>query len=142
MHIGWIGRGGIDGVVHALLLVGLSELLSSTWVAAWPPEVWFLLPLPFGVISAAVFALCVRHEMHLGRLCLWSSVFCLLTWGLALVNAVEWHVRVLPLREMTDADGILLVLAAGGYEVVALLGRLAAWLIEESRRWMCERNVK
>ena len=139
MRVGRIGRGAIDGVVHALLLVGMSEWLSSVWVTEWPVEYCFLLPLPVGLISAVVFALCIRDEGHPGRLCMWSSVFCLLTWGLALVNAIEWHVRLLPLREMNDADGMLIVLACGSYEAVALLAKLAAWLVEESRRWRHEK---
>ncbi|MBQ2954046.1 MAG: hypothetical protein IJE07_10960 [Clostridia bacterium] len=124
MRIGRIGRGAIDGVAHALLLVGLSEVFSSPWGAAWLTEVGdvllLLVPMLLGVLSAVVFGLCLSGEARIGRLCLWSVLFCLLTWGLALVNDIEWHVRLLPLREGSNGDGLMLVLMAGVYIVTAL----------------------
>ena len=112
----WLLRGMLDGVLHGLLMVGLSELLSSTWVVPWLTEermggLIFAVPLGMALISALVFALCIHGQRHMVRWCLWSSLFCLLTWGLALVNAMEWHVRLLPVREGSNGDGLLLVLA-------------------------------
>lgn len=143
MRIGRIGRAAIDGATHALLWVGLSELLSSTWVIPWLSEerlmhLFFIVPGLAGVISAVVFALCIRQEKHIVRLCLWSGLLCLLTWGLALVNAVEWHVRVLPLREGSNGDGLLLVLALGVYLLSSLGLRGLVWLLEMLRRWSGE----
>lgn len=138
MRIGRIGRAAIDGVAHALLWVCLSELLSSTWVIPWLTEelasLFFIVPAVFGLVSAAVFALCVRGESRSWLLCLYSALFCLLTWGLALVNAVEWHVRVLPLREWGNGDGLLLVLALGMYMASSLGLRGLVWLLERLRR--------
>lgn len=131
MRIGRMGRGAIDGVVHALLLVGMSEAFSSPWGAGWMAEesgiLVFLVPGLMGVLSAAVFTLCLRGEERIGRLCLWSAAFCLLTWGLALANAIEWHVRLLPLHEGSNGDGLMLALLAGIYMITALLLRFVVW---------------
>lgn len=139
MRIGRVGRGAIDGVTHALLLVGMSEVFSSPWGATWLTDesgiLVFLVPGLLGVISAAVFVLCVRAEERIGRLCLWSAVFCLLTWVLALVNAVECHVRLLPLREVSNGDGLLLVLMAGSYMLTALSLRFIVWIEVLFWRW-------
>lgn len=133
MRIGRIGRGAIDGVVHALLLVGMSEAFSSPWGALWLAEesgiLVFIVPVLLGVISAAVFVLCLCQEARISRLCLWSMLFCLMTWGLALVNALAWHVRLLPLREWGNGDGLMLVLMAGMYMVTALSLRFVVWLV-------------
>ena len=134
MHIGRMGRGAIDGVAHGLLLVGVSELLSSSWIMAWPVEACLAPPIAAGLLAAGVFALCICGERRIGRLCLWSVLFCLLTWGLALVNAIEWHVRLLPLREMSNGDGLLIALAAGVYLAVSAGARVLVWLLEEGRR--------
>lgn len=142
MRIGRIGRAAIDGVAHALLWVGLSELLSSTWVTPWLTEelasLFFIVPAVVGLASAAVFALCIRGEARVWLLCLCSALFCLLTWVLALVNAVEWHARVLPLREGSNGDGLLLVLAMGVYLLSSLGLRGLVWLLTTLRRWSGE----
>lgn len=138
MRMGRIGRGAIDGVVHALLLVGMSEVLSSTWWAEWPTEVGLLLPLPLALLSAVVFALCVRGERKIWRLCLWSTLFCLMTWGLALVNAASWQVRLLPAREGSNGDGLLLLLAYMAYMACALGARGFVWAMEAMWRWTDE----
>jgi len=136
--VGRIWRAAIDGIAHALLLVGMNELLSSTWVESWPVEMCFVLSLIAGLLSAAVFVLCIRGETRIWRLCLWSMAFCLLTWGLTLVNAMEWHVRLLPLREGSSGDGLLLVLATGEYLVVSLGLRGLVWLMAAIWRWAGE----
>ena len=142
MRIGRMGRGAIDGVVHALLLVGMSEAYSSPLGAGWLAEesgMWILLvPGLLGVISVAVFALCLCGEARIGRFCLWSTLFCLLTWGLALVNALEWHVRLLPLREGSNGDGLMLVLMAGMYMVTALSLRFIVWIAALAWRSACD----
>ena len=117
----------IDGITRGALLFLLVEFIGSTYIDAFAN--WVVLTVIFAGLSAIVFWLLIAHPGSKPIIVFFSgSALYLLACFLIFFNYLSIGIHILPMRELSNGDGILLLFVGGSYEVLSFVARLAVWI--------------
>ena len=115
----------LDGFLQGLIFVLLIEVIVSPyWNGLGFFEiVFFVLLVISSVMSSLLFV--NKSGQYVTRGSLISFVFFILTLILAFVNNIEWKIRLIPRRELGNADGIIIMFFASIYLIILFVEKLA-----------------
>ncbi len=115
----------LDGSLQSLIFVLLIEVIVSPyWNDFGFFEIlFFVLLVILSVISSLLFI--NKCEQCVVRCSLISFVFFIFTLVLSFINNIEWKIRLIPRRELGNADGIIIMFFASIYLIILFVEKLA-----------------
>jgi hypothetical protein len=108
----------LDGVVRGLLLYGLGEYITSQY-SQYAYAHYLIAAAICAFISIFLSFLLSKKESRLAMFYGISQVFFVLFALLIFVNYMTIGVHVLPMRELGDADGLLIMLVQGVFLLIS-----------------------
>ena len=135
----------LDGFLQGLIFVLLIEVIVSPyWNGLGFFEIVFFVLL---VISSVMSSLLFINKS--GQYVTWGSlisfVFFILTLILAFVNNIEWKIRLIPRRELGNADGIIIMFFASIYLIILFVEKLAVLIfmvIKEHKKKKVTKTIR
>ncbi len=135
----------LDGFLQGLIFVLLIEVIVSPyWNGLGFFEiVFFVLLVISSVMSSLLFV--NKSGQYVTRGSLISFVFFILTLILAFVNNIEWKIRLIPRRELGNADGIIIMFFASIYLIILFVEKLAVLIfmvIKEHKKKKVTKTIR
>ena len=135
----------LDGFLQGLIFVLLIEVIVSPyWNGLGFFEiVFFVLLVISSVMSSLLFI--NKSGQYVTRGSLISFVFFILTLILAFVNNIEWKIRLIPRRELGNADGIIIMFFASIYLIILFVEKLAVLIfmvIKEHKKKKVTKTIR
>lgn len=142
-------RAGLDGLIRAFLLFFIIDIQTSTLLVSLnltvdclfivvviiPASLAFLLSTGLAVLNFKK----THTDFGYGKYLLLGTAFFLFSsFLLVFINNLTVHFRIFPLRQMSNADGLLIILTCGCYLLAGLIGRIVAFPIIkklQSKKW-------
>ena len=133
-------RAALDGLIRALLLFFIIDIQTSTLLVSLnltvdclfvvviiiPASLAFLLSTGLAVLNFKK----THTDFRCGKYLLFSTaLFFVSSFLLEFINNLTVHFRIFPLRQMSNADGLLIILTCGCYLFAGLIGRIVAFSI-------------
>lgn len=125
-------RAVFDGIIRAAVLFVLIDFAASvcyaaysTWTAAAAMTAGAVLPAALAYPGFRKY----RSEFRPGKYFLVSAAVFVLMLLLMLINSFTLHLRLFPVRELSDADGMTIILIFISFMILNLIGRAITFAV-------------
>ena len=120
----------LDGIIHGVLVCFFPKYIVSVFFVDEPIELNIVFTIILSVLSLISFYYLIlrkKEKILLNSFISFIVFFTILT--LNFINLFTWNIRILPLREISNADGLLILLLMYLYLIPVVILRLLAFII-------------
>lgn len=122
----------LDGLIQSLILVCLETFSISVYASNLSLEQHLLIGASSAVLSAVVYVVLTLKESNNKKLACFSLIsilFFVLNMVSILAIRLTFRFNFMPLREVNNADGILILFIIGCYILVSIILRICVFVI-------------
>ena len=120
----------LDGVIQGALVCFFSEYIVSVFFVDEPIELNIVFTIILSVLSLISFYYLIlrkKEKIWLNSFISFSGFLVILT--LSFINLFTLNIKILPLRETSNADGLLIIFLMGSYLIPVIILRLVAFIV-------------
>lgn len=120
----------LDGIIQGILLCLFPEYILSTFFVDEPIElniVFIIILCVLSLISFYFLILRKTQKIWVKSFISFISFFAILL--LNFINLMTLHIMIIPLREVSNADGLFVLFFVGPYLAVVIISRIIALII-------------
>lgn len=120
----------LDGIVQGALVCFFPEYIVSVFFVDEPIELNMVFTIILSVLSLISFYYLILRKKEKILLNFFISFIAFITiLTLSFTNLFTWNIRILPLRETSNADGLLIIFLMGSYLIPVIILRIVAFVI-------------